>query len=97
MVIREAHVVRCSFMDLAILGTDLAGVRRAMRADATLLVSDGDGTTATGPFGDVRVNRRSRGDEASDECTAAVCLDLARPKRATESGDGRWNRVLRSA
>jgi hypothetical protein len=97
MVIREAHVVRCSFMDLAILGTDWAGVRRAMRADATLLISDGDGTTATGSFGDVRVNRRSQADEADDDCTAAVCLELARPERATESGAGRWNRVLRSA
>jgi sugar/nucleoside kinase (ribokinase family) len=97
MIIREAHVVRCSVMDLAILGTDSASVRRAMRADATLVVSDGDGTTATGPFGDVRVNRDSRADEANDEYTVAVCLDLARPQRATESGAGRWNRVLRCA
>jgi sugar/nucleoside kinase (ribokinase family) len=97
MVIREADVVRCSFMDLAILGTESAGIRRAMRADATLLVSDGGGTTAIGPFGDLRVNRRSRSGETSDECTATVCLDLARPQRATESGAGRWKRVLCSA
>jgi sugar/nucleoside kinase (ribokinase family) len=97
MVIREANVVRCSVMDLAILGMDSLGVRRAMRADATLLVSDGDGTTATGPFGDVRVHQLSRADEAGDECTAAVCLDLARPQPTTQSVAGRWDRVLRSA
>jgi sugar/nucleoside kinase (ribokinase family) len=97
MVIRDAHVVRCSYMDLAILGTDWAGIRRAMRADATLLISDSDGTTATGPFGEVRVDRRSHADDASGACTAAVCLNLARPQGATESDAGRWNRVLRSA
>jgi hypothetical protein len=96
MVIREAHVVRCSFMDLAILGTDSVGVRRAMRADATLLVSDGDGTTATGPFGAVRVDRRPQAGDARDECTSAVCRDLARPRRVAESAAGRWDRVLRT-
>jgi sugar/nucleoside kinase (ribokinase family) len=95
MVFREADIVRCSVMDLAILGTDAVGVRRAMRSDATLVVSDGDGTTATGPFGEVRVHRV--GDEASYDSTAAICVDLARPKRATESVAGRWDRVLRSA
>jgi hypothetical protein len=96
MVIREAHVVRCSVMDLAILGMDSLAVRRAMRVDATLVVSDGDGTLAIGSFGDVRVDRLARRDESTDECTAAICVDFARPKPVTESIAGRWDRVLRS-
>lgn len=97
MVIREAHVVRCSSMDLAILGMESTAVRRAMRGDATLLVGDDDGITATGPFGEVRVRRALHADEASEECTSAVCRDLARPPRTTESAAARWERVLRSA
>jgi len=96
MVIREAHVVRCSIMDLAVLGTDSASVRGALRPDATLVVSDGVETTVTGPFGEVRVKGGSRApDDAGDECTAAVCGELARPHRRAESHAARWHRVLR--
>lgn len=41
MVLREADMVRCSLLDLAVLGTETASVRRAMRPDATLVVSEG--------------------------------------------------------
>ncbi|HEX8790914.1 MAG TPA: carbohydrate kinase family protein [Polyangiaceae bacterium] len=41
MVVREADVVRCSLLDLAVLGTDAASVRRAMRRGATLALSEG--------------------------------------------------------
>jgi sugar/nucleoside kinase (ribokinase family) len=98
MVIREVDVVRCSLMDLAVLGTDSASVRRAMRSDATLVVSDEAGTTAAGPFGEVRVKGSSGASEDSGEpCTAAICAELARPHRGTESHDGRWHRILRES
>jgi sugar/nucleoside kinase (ribokinase family) len=93
MVLREADVVRCSFMDLAVLGTDSASVRRSMGPDATLIVSDEGGTIATGPFGEVRIKGASR--DAGDRYATAICADLARPRRAAESHDGRWHRVLR--
>jgi sugar/nucleoside kinase (ribokinase family) len=96
MVLREADVVRCGAMDLAVLGTDSASVRRAMRPDATLVVGDHTGTTATGASGEVRVAARSRTPkDAGEETTAAICAELARPHRAAESQDGRWHRVLR--
>jgi hypothetical protein len=98
MVLREADVVRCSHIDLAVLGTESASVRRAMRPDATLVVGDGAGTTATGTFGEVRVKGRARAaQDAGEECTAAICAELARPHRdapRNESPDGRWHRVL---
>jgi sugar/nucleoside kinase (ribokinase family) len=95
MVIREADVVRCRLMDFAVLGTDAASVRRAMRPDATLVVSDGAATTATGLFGEVRVKGRSSATQnAGEECTVAICAELARPRRGTESHDGRWHRIL---
>lgn len=96
MVIREADVVRCSLLDLAVLGMDSASVRRAMRPDATLVVGDGEATTASGPFGEVRARAGSNAPEhAYEECTAAICADLARPHGAAESLEGRWHRVLR--
>jgi sugar/nucleoside kinase (ribokinase family) len=101
MVLREADVVRCSHIDLAVLGTESASVRRAMRPDATLVVGDDAGTTAIGTFGEVRVNGRARASQdASEECTAAICAELARPQRgargagARESLDARWHGVL---
>jgi sugar/nucleoside kinase (ribokinase family) len=97
MVIREADVVRCSLMDLAMLGTDSASIRRAMRPDATLVMGDDAGTTATGPFGEVRVKgRTSASEDPGEECTAAVCAELSRPHRSTESQEGRWHRILRA-
>lgn len=98
MVIREADVVRCSLMDLAVLGTDSASVRRAMRPEATLVLSDQAGTTAAGHFGEVRVRGSSEASEDSgDQCTAAICAELARPHRGAESHGGRWHRVLRES
>jgi sugar/nucleoside kinase (ribokinase family) len=98
MVIREADVVRCSLMELAMLGTDSATVRRAMRPDASLVVSDDAETTATGPFGEVRVKGPSSAREcAGEQCTAAICSELARPHRGTESHHGRWHRILRES
>lgn len=74
MVVREADVVRCSLIDLAVLGTDAASLRRAMRRGATLVVSEGEETI---------------------ERTAAICADLARPRRGAESREGLGHRVLR--
>jgi len=94
MVIREADVVRCSLIDLAVLGMDSASVRGAMRPDGTLVVSDDAGTTAAGPFGEVQVKGRP---DAGEECAAAICAELARPHRSAESLEGRWHRVLRES
>src|SRR6185312_7986457 len=41
MVLRTADVVRCSHLALAVLGTDSPSVRRSMRPDGTLVVSEG--------------------------------------------------------
>jgi sugar/nucleoside kinase (ribokinase family) len=96
MVIREADVVRGSLVDLAALGMDGESVRRSMRPDAALVVGDGAGTTATGPFGVIRVQGRSCAPEVpAEECTAALCAELARPHRGAESPGGRWDRILR--
>jgi sugar/nucleoside kinase (ribokinase family) len=96
MVIREVDVVSCSLLDLAVLGTDAATVRRTMRPEATLVVRDGPRTTAGGAFGEVRVDLPSRAsDDAPERCTAAICGELARPRPHAESDVGRWHRVLR--
>jgi hypothetical protein len=55
MLLREADVVRCSLLDLAVIGTDAQAVRRAMNSNATLVLDDdGGGATAVGAFGDVK-------------------------------------------
>ncbi len=96
MVIREADVVRCSLLDMAVLGTDSASVRRAMRPNSTLVVSDGASTIASGAFGEVRVTRSSAAPpDGVDACTASICAELARPSRRAESLDGWWHRVLK--
>jgi sugar/nucleoside kinase (ribokinase family) len=98
MVIREADVVRCSLMELAMVGTDSATIRRAMRPDATLVVGDDSGATAAGPFGEVRVKGPSGASEkAGEQCTAAICAELARLHRRAESHEGRWHRVLQES
>lgn len=96
MVVREADVVCCSLLDVAVLGTDSATLRRAMRPAATLVVSDGTSTTASGAFGEVRVTWGSAAaaDDA-DECTTSICAELARPVRRAESRERWWHRVLR--
>jgi sugar/nucleoside kinase (ribokinase family) len=98
MVLREADVVHGSLFDLAVIGADSAIVRQAMRPQAALVVHDGDGVTATGAFGDVRVPmpRGAITAEAFAEgCTAAICAEHARPQRLAESPSGRWHRILR--
>jgi fructokinase/2-dehydro-3-deoxygluconokinase len=98
MVLREADVVRCSLFDLAVIGTDPKAVRRAMKSNATLVLDDDGGATATGMFGDVRVesSRESSGATVlAESYTAAICVEYARPRRVGETPDGRWHRVLR--
>lgn len=96
MVLREADVVRCSTMDLAVIGTDAASVRRAMRPQATLVINDENGTIALGAFGEVRASPpaplpRTRMAAA---CTAAICAELARPSTHAETPSARWHRIL---
>ena len=64
MTIRESDVVRCTAMSLAVVGIDVAAVRRAMRPNAVLVVGDASGTTASGPFGSVHAPARSGDDPA---------------------------------
>jgi len=97
MVLREVDVVRCSYLDLAVIGADSASVRRAMRPNAALVVNDDSGTMATGAFGEVRVKapRESiAADVFAEACTAAICAELARPERIEETPSGRWHRIL---
>ncbi len=92
MVVREADVVCCSIVDLAVIGTDAMSVRRTMRSNATLVVDDGAGVTASGSFGAVRV----RGlDGATAATTATICAELARPVKIAESESARWHRIVR--
>jgi hypothetical protein len=97
MVLREADVVRCSVMDLAVIGTDSAAVRRAMRPNASLVVNDDDAVTAMGTFGEVAVAMpRESIDEGgfADACTAAICAEYAKPRAVAESASARWHRIL---
>jgi hypothetical protein len=97
MLIREADIVRCSFFDLAVIGTDAEAVRQAMRPTATLVVDDDSGTTAMGTFGDVRVQRARRSiakEVIAEGTTAAICIEYARPRVLGETPAGRWQRVL---
>jgi hypothetical protein len=99
MVLREADVVRCSFFDLAAIGTDAEAVRRAMRSDATLVLDDEAGATATGPFGEVRVEVAPGSSVVgvmAESFTAAICVEHAKPRGAGESAAGRWHRILRN-
>lgn len=98
MVIREADVVRTSFFDLAVIGTDAKAVRRAMKPAATLVLDDDRGVTAIGAFGEVKVQAPSgpSATEVSPESTtAAICVEHARPRRLGETPSARWHRVLR--
>jgi fructokinase/2-dehydro-3-deoxygluconokinase len=98
MVLREADVVRCSFLDLAMIGTAIATVRNAMRSSATLVINDDRGTSAIGTFGEVRVEavRESLASGGFGEAyTAAICAEFARPRREVETPGARWNRILR--
>jgi hypothetical protein len=90
-------VARCSFLDLAVIGTDTVSVRRAMRPSATLVVNDDHGATALGPFGEVKAAapRGERGALAfAERCTAAICAEYARPRGLGETPSARWHRVL---
>jgi sugar/nucleoside kinase (ribokinase family) len=98
MVLREADVVRCSYLDLAVIGMDSANVRRAMRPDATLVINGDGGTTVTGALGEVRVEaprERIACERLAEACTAAICAEFARPQSVAETTAGRWHRVLR--
>jgi sugar/nucleoside kinase (ribokinase family) len=100
MVLREADVVRCSVMDMAVIGTDSATVRRAMRPNATLVVNDDERATAIGTFGEVTVPapRESIAAEGfADACTAAICAEYARPRGIGETAGARWHRILTQA
>lgn len=92
MVIREADVVRCTLMSVAVVGLDVAAVRRAMRPGAVLVTGDESGTTAAGPFGEVHAGARASDDAAV--LVASICVELARPARGVESGEARWRRAL---
>ena len=99
MVLREVDVVRCSYADLAVLGGDVASVRRAMRPSATLVINDAKGAMAAGPFGEVECSLPAsdglRIQNEGDSCTVAVCAEWARPSTLAESVGARWRRVLR--
>jgi sugar/nucleoside kinase (ribokinase family) len=100
MVLREVDVARCSLADVAVLGSDVAEVRAALRPGATLVVSDAaGGIVATGPFGEVAVApsdaTSSRRTGGGDALTAALCAELTRPGEPGESPSGRWHRALR--
>ena len=100
MVLREADVVRCSFLDLAAIGMDSSDVRRALRSNATLVINDDNGATAIGTFGEVRVQGPREPispEDFAERCTAAICAELARPQRVAETPSGRWHRILRHA
>jgi hypothetical protein len=100
MVIREADIVRCSFFDLAVIGTDAKAVRRSMKPSATLVLDDDRGATAIGAFGEVTV-QASGGARATEvlaaSYTAAICVEHARPRGLGETSSARWYRVLRGA
>jgi sugar/nucleoside kinase (ribokinase family) len=99
MVLREVDAARCSLADLAVVGTDVAAVRGALRPGAALIVGDETGrAVATGPFGEVTFvpppGTRPVAAGAGDACTAALCAELARPGEPGESASARWFRAL---
>jgi sugar/nucleoside kinase (ribokinase family) len=94
MVIREADVVRSSWLDLAALGLDGGAVRGAMRPSAVLVLNEDGRTTAKGAFGEVTVPTPAEWG-LGEACTAAICAEYARPRRLTETADARWVRILR--
>lgn len=94
MVLREVDVVRCSTMDLAVIGLSAASVRRAMRSDATLVLNDERGSLALGAFGEVDARAPMVHARIAEACTAAICAELARPRPTAETAGGRWHRVL---
>lgn len=102
MVLREVDVARCSLADVAVLGTDVATVRAALRPGAVLVVSDATrGALATGPFGEVTcVPPRVLAHPphgAGDAFTAAICAELVRRGDPGESANALWDRALRRA
>ncbi|NUO53772.1 MAG: hypothetical protein HOV80_33410 [Polyangiaceae bacterium] len=97
MLLREADVVRSSFIDLAMIGLSAADVRRSMRSDATLVINDVDGTVATGTFGEVKAKSFEPPIDPrryAECCTAAICAELAKPRAGGETPSGRWHRIL---
>ena len=101
MVLREVDVARASIADLAVLGMDLRQVRRALRPDAVLVMTDHHGRSiAMGPFCEVSVPRRGPAPKArgaGDSFTAALSAELSRPSEASESAADAWRRALRNS
>lgn len=100
MVLREADVARCSSEDLEALGVDAATVRAALRPNAALVVSSGQGNAwATGPFGEIAQPPPRRGEirpmGSGDVFTAAICAELVRAGKPGEDRADLWDRVLR--
>jgi sugar/nucleoside kinase (ribokinase family) len=98
-LLREAHVVRVSASDLFGLWTDVEGLRRAMRPDATLIWTEGGGVArAMGAFGEIASAPRERFDRsrpgAGDVFTAAICRALHRHDALERVA---WDRVLHDA
>jgi sugar/nucleoside kinase (ribokinase family) len=97
MLLRDADVVRSSFVDLAMIGVGATDVRSSMRPGATLVINDHDGTVVTGAFGEVRTKSFEPAIDPrryAECCTAAICAELAKPSACGESPAGRWHRVL---
>jgi 2-dehydro-3-deoxygluconokinase len=99
MLLREVDVARCSHADLAVLGTDVATVRAALRAGAVLVVSDDTGRcVATGRFGELVVERKDPRPRArtgnGSAITARLCAGLLRRPAPGESVESRLRRAL---
>ncbi len=99
MVLREVDVARCSLADLAVLGTDAATVRAALRPSAVLVLNaTHGGLVATGPFGEVAAmapqGERPGGPGSGDALTAALCAELTSSGDPGESASARWSRAL---
>jgi 2-dehydro-3-deoxygluconokinase len=99
MVVREADVVWCSVEDLLGLGLDSSAVHAAMRADAVLLVHEGNARVrATARFGEIVIEPPpgfARPTLEDDAVMASLCAELARSGiQATETD---WHRALARA
>ncbi len=98
-VLLEADVVRCSTEDLAVLGMDAAAVRATMRPNSVLVETGAALVRATGPFGDIAMERRLSAAPpapgAGDGFTAALCAGLARSGPPGLERIQLWDRLLK--
>lgn len=94
MLLREADVVHCSSEDMFVLDLDVAGLRRATRTNATLVMSTAKGVAVSSGDGDFIALPRTR-----DAITSSICAELARDRsgnpfeRALVSTGGARDRV----